>query len=134
MTSDAELQEAFLRSPLHRTCGLQTRLRPDGVELAGDVSTELARFEGSEQMHGGAVAALLDSAATLSLLAVTGEGWTTVDLRVDYLTPSPLRGVRVRGSVVRAGRRIARARAELVGADDVVAAIGIGTFASASPK
>ena len=69
--------------------------------------------EGTDMLHGGVVAAMLDTAATFALIAATGIDWSTVDLRIDYLRPAPVGPLVVRGTVVHAGRRFARARAEL---------------------
>ena len=69
--------------------------------------------EGSGVVHGGIVATLLDAAATFALIALDGDDWSTVDLRIDYLRPVPAGPLRVSGEVVHAGRRFGRASAAL---------------------
>src|SRR5262249_8546195 len=99
----------------------------DGVQFEGALGEESGRSEGLDQAHGGAIAALLDTAATLAICAATGETWSTVDLRVDYLRPVRLGQVRSVGRGVRAGRTVGRAAAELY-VDDTLSATAIGTF------
>jgi uncharacterized protein (TIGR00369 family) len=53
----------------------------------------------------------------------------TVDLRIDYLHPSRSGPITITGYVVRAGRSIGRAQAQLTDQTGSVCATAIGTFA-----
>lgn len=101
---------------------------PGGVRVEGVLGAESARGRGYDQVHGGMVAALLDTVATFALVATTGQPWTTVDFRVDYLRPVALGPVVLTGSVVRAGRTIGRAQAELLDGQGRSCATAIGAF------
>jgi uncharacterized protein (TIGR00369 family) len=110
-----ELQRLVDESPLHRQLELRVSQVEGGkVVLDGRAGECHLHCEGSEVTHGGIVATLLDAAATFALIALTGEDWSTVDLRVDYLRPLPGGPLRVSGEVVQAGRRIGRAGAVVV--------------------
>ncbi|MCY1061559.1 PaaI family thioesterase [Nannocystis sp. SCPEA4] len=68
-------------------------------------------------VHGGLAASMIDSAsgcAVLSTLAL-GDSWTTIDLSVDYLLPITRESgvLSCEGRVVRSGRRVGLADAEL---------------------
>ncbi len=68
-------------------------------------------------VHGGWAAAILDSAlalATLSTLAAD-QGFTTVDIRINYLRPLTVETgeVRAEGKVLQAGRKLAYCEARL---------------------
>lgn len=109
-----DLAAAFDMVPLHRSFGVELVQGDAGVEVVGALTTAAARIEDMPMAHGGAVATLLDSAATFAILADTGRPWATIDLRVDYLRPVPLGQIRITTEVVRAGSKVGRVQARLV--------------------
>jgi uncharacterized protein (TIGR00369 family) len=125
-----DLVELFSTTPLHRGLGVAVQALEDGVRLAGEIPDTWARADDMPYLHGGTVATLLDSAATFALIAVTQKLWATVDMRVDYLRPVPLGPVEARGTVVRAGSSIGRARAELRDGGGALCATAVATFAA----
>jgi uncharacterized protein (TIGR00369 family) len=124
----ADLQRQLDGIPVHAGQHLRITTGADGVQIDGFLGADSARGEGYEQAHGGAVAALLDTAATFALVARTSQPWATVDLRVDFLRPVPLGPVRLTGIVLQAGRTAGRARAELLDSGGQSCAVAIGTF------
>jgi len=125
-----ELQRLIDQSLVHRDLSI-------GVAGATDASVELrcraeprhAGEDGSEFLHGGIIALLLDTAASFSLIQATGSDWATVDLRIDYLTPGRLGALIVKGTAVHVGRRIGRAAAEVAdGTRGSPIAVATGTF------
>lgn len=83
-------------------------------------------------VHGGVIAGLLDSVCGISLRTIKAAdvGHVTVQLSVSYMRPvrsGTLRGI---GTVVRNGRRIGHATAEVVDADGNLCAAGTGVFAN----
>lgn len=124
------LQKQLDGIPLHSGQQLQIAVVPGGVRAEGLLGAESARGRGYGQAHGGMVAALLDTVATFALAATSGRPWTTVDFRVDYLRPVPLGPVVLTGTVVRAGRTVGRARAELLDGGGRSCATAVGTFVS----
>lgn len=68
-------------------------------------------------VHGGWAAAVLDSALALAALSTLepDQGFTTVDIRINYLRPltAETGEVRAEGRVLQAGRRLAYCEAKL---------------------
>lgn len=125
-----DLTGLFASTALHRQLGVSIESVPGGVRVAGPVGTAWARFDGAEQLHGGVVAILLDSALTFALVAETGRAWATVDLRVDYLRPVAIGDVDVVARTLRAGRTIGRAGAELRDRTGELCATAVAAFAA----
>jgi uncharacterized protein (TIGR00369 family) len=131
----ADLQRLLDDAPVHRALRLQVvSCDADRLVLRAEASAEHAGTDGGEFLHGGVVATVLDTAATFALIAATGDDWSTVDLRLDYLRPAPAGALEARAAVVQAGRRLGRATAELIPAGSGrVLACAAGTFARAEP-
>jgi uncharacterized protein (TIGR00369 family) len=127
----ATLPEVLRQSPYARLLNLEmVRAAADGVAvrmpfradlIAGD--DELAQY-----VHGGAIASLIDIAATFAIIAVIGYDVVTVDLRVDYLRPVKSGDLVATARPVRVGRSLAVADVEVTGADGKIAAVGRGLF------
>lgn len=87
--------------------------------------------------HGGVVSSLVDAAAgaaaalTLDDLA-TAPSVSTIDMRVDYLTPARGSQLLAAAAVVRAGRRVVVVRTEVKDDDGGLIALGTSTFAVGS--
>jgi uncharacterized protein (TIGR00369 family) len=68
-------------------------------------------------VHGGWAAAILDSALALSTLSTLDaeQGFTTVDIRINYLRPLTIETgeVRAEGRVLQGGRKLAYCEAKL---------------------
>ncbi len=83
-------------------------------------------------VHGGLAAALIDTATgcAISSQSPAGTGQTTINLQIEYFRPMTENNgpLRCEGRVVKRGRRIAVADAELVGEDGKVYARGSGTY------
>ncbi len=127
----SDLQRMLDTAPVHRALRLRVAAAGDsGVVLHADTGLEHLGADGTDFLHGGVVATVLDTAATFALISATGTDWSTVDLRVDYLRPAPTGLLEARGSAVQIGRRLGRATAELLTADSgTVVACATGTFA-----
>lgn len=132
----SDLQALIDGTPVHRALRLRlVGTSSSGLVLQADAGAEHAGADGSQFLHGGVVATVLDSAATFALIAATETDWSTVDLRIDYVRPVPVGVLRVRGTVVHIGRRLGRATAELVAAgSERLLASAAGTFVRAAPE
>jgi uncharacterized protein (TIGR00369 family) len=100
------------------TDGVVFRLRPDGW----------TRDPASGAIHGGILATALDTAACFAAIAAAGVDCSTLDLRCDYLRPALDDEFLVRGTPLRAGKRIAWADAMISTLGGRVVAVGRGTF------
>ncbi|RMD47932.1 MAG: PaaI family thioesterase [Alphaproteobacteria bacterium] len=113
----ARIRTSFERQGLmaHLGAGL-VEVAPGRVVIALPVRPEVGQQHGF--VHGGALAAVLDSACGYAALSLTPPGHEvlTVEFKVNFLAPA--RGTRIlaEGRVLRAGRRLivveGRARAE----------------------
>ncbi len=106
---DAERQELVLHAPV----------RP-----------EFHRGAEAGRWHGGALASIVDSAAVFALVAVTGRGAPTVNLRVDYLKPA-VGDLTVVGRLRRIGRTVGVTDVEVFDADGGLVALGRATLSTA---
>jgi len=84
-----------------------------------------------ENVHGGWTAAILDTAMALATLATLDEkhGFTTLDIRINYLRPITIATgeVRAEGTVIQGGRRIAYCEARLEDSAGKLLAHGTGS-------
>jgi uncharacterized protein (TIGR00369 family) len=124
----SDLQEVCDQSPIHRELGLEVKEVGGDTVLVAQLRSKWANSSEGDAIHGGIIGLLLDAAATLALIAVTGDDWTTVDLRIDFLHPLTLGPIQARGMVLHAGRSLGRAQATVVDGDDQSCAVAIGTF------
>jgi uncharacterized protein (TIGR00369 family) len=87
----------------------------------------------SRSMHGGALAALLDSAMAAAVTSTLSAEMrcSTIELKVNYIRPPGVATGRLvaEGTVVHAGRRIAVAEARVVDEGAALYACSTGTFA-----
>jgi uncharacterized protein (TIGR00369 family) len=82
-------------------------------------------------VHGGWTAAILDTAMALSNLSTLAadQGFTTLDIRINYLRPITVETgeVRAEGRVIQGGRRVAYCEANLSDAAGKLLAHGTGS-------
>ena len=88
-------------------------VRPGEVELALPYSERVTQQQGG--FHGGAMGALADIAAGYAALSVLDEGLevTTIEYKINFLAAFQGGELRATGRVVRAGRRVVVATAEV---------------------
>lgn len=126
----AAILAAFARSPVFRAFGFtDIRLEPDG-EVTGRMRLSGAseRREGSNQFHGGPIAAFIDTIADLAVGFAVGGGVPTINLRIDYLKPAMGPALTARARVRRLGRSVAVADVDVFDEKGGLVAIGRGTF------
>jgi uncharacterized protein (TIGR00369 family) len=109
-----ELQRLLDASPVHRALRMRVvDVGDSSVRLAAEAGPEHNGEDGSQFLHGGVVATMLDTAATFALIQATGVDWGTVDLRVDFVRPAPAGPLHADATAVHVGRRLGRASAQL---------------------
>jgi acyl-CoA thioesterase len=123
------IQEKFETNHFPKHLGFEIDLvEPGRARLAVEVRRELLQLQGV--MHGGAIATLIDTAVAFAILgsSSTDIRFTTVELKVNYL--SPIRGGRVVADarLVRDGRRIVVADCEVFDSEGKLAAKGLVTY------
>jgi len=117
----------FARAPLAIHLGMTLRYDDD---LRGIIDQPHAAHldHALGQVHGGVFATLIDNAAWFTA-AVWYETWiSTVDFSVRLLEPVTGEDLYATGSLIRTGRRLATADAEVRTAAGRLVAVGGGTF------
>lgn len=128
----AGLEALFLASPYIALHGIRVEAVDPAagrVVAAMALRPELERAPGSGQFHGGAIAALIDTAGDMAVALGLGGGVPTIDLRIDYLRPAT--GALVATATLRKlGRSVALADVEVVDGQGRLCAVGRGCYAA----
>ncbi|MCA1592381.1 MAG: PaaI family thioesterase [Acidobacteria bacterium] len=125
----ARLREAFARVPFAHLLGMRFESAERGeATFSLDAREELTRMEGI--LHGGALAALLDTAAAFAVhtLLEPGQRTLTVDLTVHFLRPVAGGQVKAHARVLREGRRIVVITVEAVDRTGTLIATATTTY------
>lgn len=130
--------------PFNKLLGLRIEsLEIENIRVAFDMKEALVGNYVHGILHGGVISAVLDTTggliASLSVLQKM-EGQPvkevgkrlsrigTIDLRVDYLRPGSGKQFVATGSIMRAGRKVTVIRMELHNDQDLLIAVGTGTY------
>ncbi len=118
-------------SPFIRFAGI----RPVDIDAPALRSTwhmpwrpEFERADGTGQWQGGPIAALIDTAGCMGLIAVIGRYAGTVDFRTDYLRPASGAQLRAVATVRRAGRTTGVVDVDVFDIQERLVATGRGNF------
>lgn len=131
----AKVEEMILRAPYHRWLGLKvTAVHDDGIELKATWREDWVVSPERRYTHGGVLAALVDLAADWAMVAKTGRGVPTIDLRVDYHSAAMPGDLLAKGKVVRMGGQVSTAEAQILDGGGKLLASGRGTYFTAPPK
>jgi uncharacterized protein (TIGR00369 family) len=132
------------RIPFNRVLGIQVKaLALEHALVRIDMREDLVGNFVQGILHGGVISAVLD--ATGGMLASVGvlnrmadaprdemarqlSRIGTIDLRVDYLRPGRGNYFHARSSILRTGRKVAVMRMELHNDQDLLIAVGTGTY------
>lgn len=132
LPSPAEVERELLASPYHCWLGLRvTEVDRDSIVLEVDAREDFVADAVAGYVHGGILAALLDTAADWSLVGALGTGVPTIDLSVNYLRAAQPGPLRVTGRAIRPGRQVSHAEAEIHDGEGRLIAVGRGSFLSA---
>jgi len=108
------LQSRVDRSPFNAWLGLEVLAWSAGsITLQLRARHDILGHAAINALHGGVLAAVLDTACSTAVVTATGESVYTVDMRVDYLRPAKAAVDTIRAEVVRLGRTLATADAEV---------------------
>lgn len=124
-----DVQEKLLKGPYHQWLGLEVLAVAKGeITLKARFRDEWVVNPTGGYIHGGILAALVDLTADWALVAYTGKGVPTLDIRVDYHRPA--RGdLRIAGKVIKVGKQTSSAEAWVYDSEDRLVASGRGLYA-----
>ena len=103
-------------------------LEKDRAILALEVRKDLLNVQGV--MHGGATASLVDTAVAIAIASTArpGDKFTTVEMKINYLSPISSGRVRADAKLIRNGRRIIVAECDVFDSAQKLAAKGLVTY------
>lgn len=121
------LRTTFYEMPLHRLLGLRFVEHEPG-RLVVEMPVRQEAFNGSGNLHGGAIATLIDVAAGSCAARASGfdaltQSLVTADLHVRYLGRPKGDVVRAEAQLVRAGRMLIVVEVRVLDPDDNVIAV-----------
>jgi uncharacterized protein (TIGR00369 family) len=100
----------------------------DGALLGVEVKKDLLNVQGV--MHGGAIASLVDTAVAIAIAGAseTDLKFTTVEMKINYLSPVSQGRVRASARLIRNGRRIIVAECDVLDWKEKLVAKGLVTY------
>jgi len=111
---EARIRTSFAKQGLMKTIGAQlASISPGAVEIALPASPAVSQQHGF--VHGGVVACIADSAAGYAALSLMppGIGILTTEFKINFLAPATGDRMLARGCVIKAGRTLTLAQAEV---------------------
>ncbi len=133
--SIADMQAMIERSDFHQL--FQPRVLdvdPDGLRLTIKfmMRAEFERQPGTNQWHGGAVSAIIDTTGCYALTMLSGELFPTINFRTDYLRPAISTDLTAVALVRRAGRSIGVVDVDVIDDAGRLTAVGRGSYSTKS--
>lgn len=103
-------------------------IEPGRAKLSLDVTEKHRQLQGI--MHGGAIATLIDTAVAFAIVGASEPGakFTTIELKVNYLSPIVEGRVIADARLIRDGKRIIVAECDVFDAAGKLAAKGLLTY------
>ncbi|MBF0353388.1 MAG: thioesterase family protein [SAR324 cluster bacterium] len=130
--------------PFNTVLGLKVHAIESGkVSLRFDMKNELVGNFNAGMLHGGVISAVLDVAGGMSAFAGVLEKHAadsleekqkrfaklgTIDIRIDYLRPGKGTSFLASGVILRTGNKVAVTRMELHNQENLLIAVGTGTY------
>lgn len=123
------IREKFQANHFPRLLGIEIdSIEPSRARLSVEVRQELLQLQGV--MHGGAIASLIDTAVAFAIMSVSEpqDRFTTVEMKVNYLSAIREGRVVADARLVRDGRRIIVADCDVFDSQGRLAAKGLLTY------
>ena len=130
--------------PFNKDLGMKIEsMEPDDIRVKFQMEDRLIGNYMRSVLHGGVISSVLDATggliATIGLLEKMSEQpieefekrfrrMGTIDLRIDFLRPGLGKYFIASGSIMRTGRRVSVTRMELHNDENLLIAVGTGTY------
>lgn len=129
-----QLDREFTTSPFHAFLGLRFATDQAGaVRVTMPFREELVSDPSVPYLHGGVIGSLLDIAGDYAVALELGRGVPTIDMRVDYLKVAGREDLVATAKLVRLGRSVGVADAEVHNAKGEVIAVGRILYSTRAP-
>ena len=125
------LQHFLDQSPFIKALDLKVEkvdLPNEALVLRMPMQDMLQRGAGTGQMHGGALASLIDTAGCFALIMGRMQPVPTINFRVDYLRPAVKTDAIATARVRRAGATVGVVDVDVTNEQGVLLAVGRGAF------
>jgi uncharacterized protein (TIGR00369 family) len=130
----AAVEEMITRGPFNKWLGLRIqKVDEEGIELAATWREEWVVNPQRRYTHGGILAAIIDVAADWALVAHTGRGVPTIDMRVDYHRAAMPGDLTAKGRIVKLGTQFSVSEASVYDKEGALLASGRGVYLTAAP-
>lgn len=130
----AAVEEMITRGPFNKWLGLRIqKVDEEGIELTATWREEWVVNPQRRYTHGGILAAIIDLTADWALVAHTGRGVPTIDMRVDYHRAAMPGDLTAKGRVVKLGSQFSVSEASVYDKDGALLASGRGVYLTAAP-
>ena len=131
----AAVEEMITRGPFNKWLGLRIqKVDEEGIELTATWREEWVVNPQRRYTHGGILAAIIDLTADWALVAHTGRGVPTIDMRVDYHRAAMPGDLTANGRIVKLGSQFSVSEASVYDKDGALLASGRGVYLTAPPK
>ncbi|MBQ8101914.1 MAG: PaaI family thioesterase [Afipia sp.] len=131
----AAVEEMITRGPFNKWLGLRIqKVDEEGIELTATWREEWVVNPQRRYTHGGILAAIIDLTADWALVAHTGRGVPTIDMRVDYHRAAMPGDLTAKGRIVKLGSQFSVSEASVYDKDGALLASGRGVYLTAPPK
>jgi len=123
------IREKFQTNHFPQLLGIEIdSIEPSRARLSVEVRQELLQLQGV--MHGGAIASLIDTAVAFAIISVSEpqDRFTTVEMKVNYLSAIREGRVVADARLIRDGRRIIVADCDVFDSQGRLAAKGLLTY------
>jgi uncharacterized protein (TIGR00369 family) len=128
-----QLQEMIDASPFGKFSGYQVVeacMEEQKLVMTMPLRPEFERLPDSGQMHGGPIAALIDSAGCYALIMIIGSAIPTISFNTEYLRPVMNTDLKAIATVRKLGRSISVVDIEVTSDDEKLVAIGRGIYST----
>jgi uncharacterized protein (TIGR00369 family) len=133
---DAEkIQEIVDESPFAQFSGFRvTAADKENQRLTMEMPLrpEFERIADTGQIHGGPIAALIDTAGCFAIVMMTGKTVPTISFSTEYLRPASNTSLTATASVRKNGRSISVVDIDVQDDNDKLIAIGRGLYSTSS--
>lgn len=123
------IREKFQTNNFPQLLGIELDLiEPGRAKLSVEVTEKLRQLAGI--MHGGAIATLIDTAVAFAILGASepGDRFTTIEMKVNYLSSIREGRATADARLIRDGRRIVVADCDVFDTQGRLAAKGLLTY------
>lgn len=129
------VEESFRHAPFHRFLGLDfVTIEPGVAEVSLPFREELVSDPDIPYLHGGVIGALLDIAGDYAIATLLGRGVPTVDMRIDYLRTAGREALTAQARVVKLGRSLGVADADVRNKQGDLIAVGRILYSTRDPR